>query len=58
MAKKKSGEESFKVIAPFRDKDNFSVAYEIGQDVSDLSEDRLLELIEKGLVSNADEPED
>jgi len=57
MAKKKSEEAVYKVVAPFRDKDNFNLAYEVDQDVSHLSEDRLLELIEKGLVSN-EESED
>jgi hypothetical protein len=51
MAKKKEEGGSYKVVAPFRDKANWDLSYEVGQDVSDLGEERLLELIEKGLVS-------
>lgn len=55
MAKKKDEEAVYKVVAPFRDKSNWDVAYAAGQDVSDLSDERLLELMDKGLVSDGSE---
>ncbi|RZM22430.1 MAG: hypothetical protein EOO88_29480 [Pedobacter sp.] len=52
MAKKKEGEgEGYVVASPFRDKDNFDLAYEVGQDVSHFDQARIDELVEKGLVS-------
>lgn len=38
------------VISPFRDKDNFSIAYNIDDDVSHFDEERLQDTIGKGLV--------
>lgn len=38
------------VVSPFRDINDFSKAYEEGEDVSHLSDDRLLDLLEKGLI--------
>ncbi len=43
--------ESAAIVAvPFRDRANFAKEYAIGDDVSDFDEDRLVDLIEKGLV--------
>ncbi|MEO6522241.1 MAG: hypothetical protein ABIN91_11225 [Mucilaginibacter sp.] len=50
MAKKKTEGVGYKVVAPFRDKSDWNIYYEVGQDVSELSQDRLDELVEKGLV--------
>lgn len=49
MAKKKEAPAAV-VLAPFRDKNNFDLAYTEGQDVSHLPEDRLSELVAAGLV--------
>lgn len=38
------------VAAPFRDRDDFTKEYNIGDDVSHLGEGRLEDLISKGLV--------
>lgn len=38
------------VTSTFRDKDNFDIIYEVDQDVSDLSPERIAELEGKGLV--------
>ncbi|MBO9660063.1 MAG: hypothetical protein J7527_14680 [Chitinophagaceae bacterium] len=38
------------VLVDFRDKKDFSILYEVGQDVSHLSEERLEDLRSKGLV--------
>lgn len=58
MVKKKEDGAGYKVVAPFRDKDNWDISYEVGQDVSDLSQDRLDHLVEKGLVSDGTEKEE
>lgn len=60
MAGKKKEEISgngYLVITEFRDKNDWNILYSVGQDVSDLDDERLLELIEKGLVSNEVSPE-
>jgi hypothetical protein len=56
MAKKKSEGQPgsvYLVAQRFVDKDNFSKAYEVGEDVSHLDETRLEDLISKGLVELA-----
>ncbi|WP_285011207.1 hypothetical protein [Pedobacter faecalis] len=58
MAKGKTEGAGYKVVAPFRDKDNWDIAYEVGQDVSDLTQERIAELVEKGLVSNGETAKD
>lgn len=44
------------VTTPFRDIDNFDKKYEIDQDVSDLSKERIDELVKKGVVAIEAEP--
>lgn len=46
------------VTTRFRDKHNFSNEYNPGDDVSHLDEDRLNDLIKKGLVSKSDEEDE
>lgn len=51
MAKKQTKVEgSYLVASPFRDINNFSKFYEVGDDVSHFSEERLLRLVELGYV--------
>ena len=50
-AKKKEDGAGYVVASPFRDKNDFNLAYNIGDDVSHLDEARLAELIGKGLVT-------
>lgn len=40
----------FIVVSPFRDRDDFNKEHKVGDDVSDLDQDRLEDLISKGLV--------
>ena len=63
MGKKKPEGNGYVVAQPFRDKSNWDISFEVGQDVSDLPQDRLDELVEKGLVSQGEvtkevDPED
>jgi hypothetical protein len=60
MAKKKSDESgnSYLVNQPFRDKDNFDILYEVGADVGHFEQERLDELVEKGLIVKGDEAEE
>jgi hypothetical protein len=55
MAKKKESAQdsgSHYVVQPFRSINNWDDEYFIGQDVSHLSDDRLLDLMEKGMVTD------
>ncbi len=56
MAKNKKNSEdqtgTHTVIASFRDRDDFSKVYEVGDDVSDFDEKRLSDLVELKLVSD------
>ena len=45
--------EGYVVVQPFADIANFDLKYEEGQDVSHLTDERLLVLMEKGLVKEA-----
>lgn len=45
--------ESHVVTQEFRDIANWDTLYEVGQDVSELNEERLAVLVEKGLVKKA-----
>lgn len=42
--------KKFEVVSPFRDKDDFSKQYEVGNDVSHFDADRLKDLITRELV--------
>ena len=46
-------QESYVVVTPFADIANFNIKYHVGQDVSHLSDERILVLMEKGLVKEA-----
>lgn len=54
MAKKKTEGVQYIATQTFRDKDNFDVEYVEGADLSDLSEERIQELIGKGLINEFD----
>jgi hypothetical protein len=49
-AKSKQPGKSYLVVQEFRDKDNFDLVYKVDADVSELPEERLADLISKGLV--------
>lgn len=55
--KKKETSEEYIVQSPFRDVNDFSISYEAGDDVSHLEQERLDELISKGLVKGPGEEE-
>ncbi|MCZ4244974.1 hypothetical protein [Pedobacter punctiformis] len=42
--------DKYLVVQEFRDKDNFNLHYNEGENVSHFPDDRLKELVEKGLV--------
>ena len=46
----KPAEDSYVIVADFRDKSNFSIEYKAGEP-AEFEGDRLAELIEKGLVA-------
>jgi hypothetical protein len=59
MAKKKTEDQpgtGYLVIQRFMDKGDSSIIYEVGDDVSHLEEDRLSELVSKGLIESGEEP--
>jgi hypothetical protein len=53
MAKKTDDQpgSSYVVAQQFRDKNDFSKTYEVGEDANDFDEDRIADLLEKGLIT-------
>lgn len=49
-AKSKQPGKSYLVVKEFRDKDKFELIHEVGADLSHLPEERLADLVSKGLV--------
>lgn len=56
MAKKKEGEitPSHVVAIEFRDINDYSKVYKVGEDISHFDADRLIDLIEKGIAKTND----
>jgi len=55
MGKTQKPEGEFVALADFRDIDNFDVAYNEGDDVSHLSDERILTLLDKKLIAPVQE---
>lgn len=55
MAKKKADVQpdgSYRVVQKFRDKDDYSKSYEIGDDVSHFDDERIEDLVSRGLIKS------